>query len=123
MFALTSASLPQGQDIGAAVKSIERAIASNNATELAAFLSNEVEITINQKEELYPRKQAEFVIKEFFLSNPVQSFRILHQGNSSDTHYAVGEYVSSRGRYDTNIFIKRTSKGYVVEQLRFERAK
>ena len=120
---LCSLASANAQDVAAAVKGIEKAIAANDAPQLAKYMANEVEITINSKEEVFPKKQAEFVVKEFFMNYPVSNFRIIHEGNSSDTHYAVGEYVSSRGRYDTNIFIKRTAAGFQVEQLRFERSK
>jgi hypothetical protein len=120
---LQPVSLLSAQGVSETVKAIEKAIASNDAQQLTKYLASEVELTINSKEEVYPRKQAEFILKEFFMNYPVSSFRIVHQGNSSETHYAVGEYISSRGRYDTNIFIKRTTAGFQIEQLRFERAK
>ncbi|MCE3007324.1 MAG: DUF4783 domain-containing protein [Bacteroidetes bacterium] len=99
---------------------IERSIAGANASSLSAYFGSQVEVTINDQDNVYSKDQATFVIKEFFQDHPVRSFKILHTGSSNNTYYAVGEYYSTRGRYDTNVFIKKNGNSYLIEQIRFE---
>jgi hypothetical protein len=99
---------------------IERAIVSGDAATLSSFFGSQVEVTIKDREDIYSKDQATFVVREFFQNYPVRSFKILHKGSSSNTYYAVGEYYSTRGKFDTNVFIKRSGNTYVIEQIRFE---
>jgi hypothetical protein len=104
---------------------IEQQIQRGDANNFAQNFSNHVEITILDKDEIYPKTQAAFVIKEFFMNYPAQSFRILHKGNAGEptSHYSVGEYVSTRGKFDANIFIRKNGTTYYVERVRFEIAR
>lgn len=100
---------------------IEAAIRSGDATALAAHFNASVEVTIADKGQDYSRNQALFVVKEFFGSNPVKTFGFAHRGNSGTTYYAVGSYSTAKGTYDVNVFVKKYTEGYRVDQIRFER--
>ncbi|MBX3102601.1 MAG: DUF4783 domain-containing protein [Bacteroidetes bacterium] len=110
----------QAQQADEVFARIERAILAGDAGTLASFFGSQVEVTITDREDIYSKDQATFVVKEFFQNYPVRSFKILHKGSSSNTYYAVGEYYSTRGKFDTNVFIKRSGNTYVIEQIRFE---
>jgi hypothetical protein len=102
---------------------IEQAINRSDAQALSNFFNSQVDITIGDKDVPYTRSQALYVVREFFMNYPVRNFAIRHKGNSGTTLYAIGEYYSSRGKFDTNIFIKKVGNTYVIEQLRFEQDK
>mgnify|MGYP005842076183 CR=1 FL=1 len=102
---------------------VEQAIGRNDAQSLSRYFHHHVEITILDKEDTYPKNQAVFVVKEFFMNYPPQGFRFMHRGHSSDTYYAVGQYTSNRGVFDTNVFIRKSGTIYAIEQLRFEQGK
>src|SRR6185369_4223542 len=77
----------QAQNSDEVIASVEKAILGANANALAQYFDNQVEITIGDKDNIYSKDQATFVVKEFFQNYPVRSFKILHKGSSSDTYY------------------------------------
>lgn len=104
-------------------KKIEAAIKTNDFKTLATFFNTNVEIIIGEKEDTYAKLQAQFVIEEFFISYPQRSFSILHKGSTAGNFYAVGSYISTRGTFDTNIFIKKYGENFLIDQIRFEKDK
>ena len=111
------------QTLEATLTEIERAIVAGDAQALSRYFNRDVEINIEDKEQVYNKTQAAYVTREFFMKYPVKTFRLLHKGSSGDRFYAVGEYFSLRGKFDTNIFIKKSGNEYVVEALRFDKSK
>lgn len=99
---------------------ITTAIQGGNAEALSALLVSPVEITLPGADQAYSAQQASFVLKEFFAKYPPKSFKVMHKGNSGPTHYATGSYVSGKGTFDTNIFVKKVENKLMVTQLRFE---
>jgi hypothetical protein len=99
---------------------IESAIKKGDATALSSFFNSMLDLATLDKEQTYSSSHATFVMKEFFMNYPVRSFSILHKGNSGDNIYAVGSYISTKGTFDTNIFIKKYGNTYKINQLRFE---
>lgn len=99
---------------------IELAIKKGDATALSSYFNSMLDLTIIDKEQTYSSSHAMYVVKEFFMNYPVRSFSILHKGNSGDNVYAVGSYISTKGAFDTNIFIKKYGNAYKINQLRFE---
>lgn len=111
----------QAQTADGTLKQVETAIRAGDAEALAAHFHTTVEVTIGENDNVYQAAQAKFVLKDFFQKHSPRSFSILHKGNTADTYYAVGAYVSSSGtNYDTNIFLKKVGARYVIEQIRFE---
>jgi|YNPMSStandDraft_2_1061718.scaffolds.fasta_scaffold01163_6 hypothetical protein len=99
---------------------IESAIKKGDAAALSTHFNSMLDLTILDKEQTYSSSHAMYVMKEFFMNYPVRSFSILHKGNSGDNVYAVGSYISTKGVFDTNIFIKKYGNTYKINQLRFE---
>ncbi len=99
---------------------IEVAIKKGDANSLSNHFNSMLDLTIIDKEQTYSSSHAMYVVKEFFMNYPVRSFSILHKGNSGDNIYAVGSYISTKGAFDTNIFIKKYGNNYKINQLRFE---
>ena len=112
-------SLAQGQD--AVFQTVTSSIQTGNAEALSSVFNASVELTVpGVTDGAYASKQAQFVMRDFFASHPVSSFRILTKGNTNNTFYAVGVYVSSKGTFDTNIFVRNMGGSFVVTQIRFE---
>ncbi len=86
-------------------------------------LAPQVEVTVPPNTDgEYSQNQALFVLREFFMNYPAQSFAVLVRGNNNGTYYAMGKYVSARQKFDVNLFLRREGAGYVVYQLRFDPA-
>lgn len=102
------------------INRIEQSIRMGSADMLRSLFANRVEIVVPQNAGDYGKNQAYFILKEFFATYPVRSFTFVHQGQSGNTYYAVGTYISTRGTFDTNVFLRHENGNYIIEQIRFE---
>ncbi len=102
---------------------IGNAIRSGDARSVARYFSSTVDLTILQQEEVYSKAQAEQVLRDFFSKNTPRSFNLIHKGVSKEgAKYAIGTLVTAQGvTYRTYFFVKQTSSGEFVQELRFEK--
>lgn len=83
---------------------VKDALKIASAKEISKSFDANIEITIDGKTSNYSKTQAEFVLRDFFKSNPVNSFQIIHNGNSQGgLIYAIGKYTSNGKSYRTLI--------------------
>jgi len=59
-------------------------------------------------------------LKDFFTSNPVKNFEILHKGENAGSQYCIGTLNTKNGAYRTTIFMKQKGDIQVLQELRFE---
>lgn len=109
----------QGLDISDDVAS---AVKTGNAASVARFFSAKVDMRILDKEELYSKAQAELILKDFFVKNPIKSFAIIHKGTSKNgDQFAIGTYESSTGKkFRTYFLFKKEGTSLTIQQLRIE---
>ncbi|MCW3093890.1 MAG: hypothetical protein JWP81_4959 [Ferruginibacter sp.] len=96
------------------------AMKTGNASTVAKFFDNSVEISMPDKSNSYSKSQAELVLKDFFASNPVKSFEIIHKGENAGSQYCIGTLQTKSGAYRTTIFMKQKGERQVLQELRFE---
>ena len=58
--------------------------------------------------------------KQFFAKHKIQSFRVAHKGNSGMTHYQTGFASTAKGKFDTNIFLKKVGEKFLITQIAFD---
>ncbi len=109
------------QSLEKTVTGIENGIRSGDARMLNTYLAKRIEASILNKEGDFGKQQVFYLLKEFFTKYPPSYFTVLHRGQAGDTHYLIGVYNSVRGNFDVSIFFEKTSEGYKIEQLRFEK--
>ena len=71
------------------IDEVINAMKTGNAPEIARFFDNTVEINMPQKNNSYSKSQAELVLKDFFSTNPVKAFEIIHKGENSGSQYCI----------------------------------
>ncbi|MEO7768112.1 MAG: DUF4783 domain-containing protein [Ferruginibacter sp.] len=96
------------------------AMKSGNSATVAKYFDNSVEISMPDKSNSYSKSQAELVLKDFFTSNPVKSFEIIHKGENAGSQYCIGTLQTKSGAYRTTIFMKQKGERQVLQELRFE---
>jgi hypothetical protein len=87
---------------------------------VAKYFDNTVEISMPDKSNSYSKSQAQLVLKDFFASNPVKSFDIIHKGENAGSQYCIGTLQTKNGAYRTTIFMKQKDNSQVLQELRFE---
>lgn len=93
---------------------------TGNASAVAKFFDNSVEISMPDKSNSYSKSQAELVLKDFFASNAVKGFEIIHKGENAGSQYCIGTLQTKNGSYRTTIFMKQKGDRQVLQELRFE---
>lgn len=96
------------------------ALKSGNATELAKYLDDNVELTLPEKSDSYSKAQAQVIIKDFFSTNGVKGFELKHKGTSPGGNFAIGTLQTSSGNFRTNIFMRSNKGKDVVKEIRFQ---
>lgn len=102
-------------------ETINSAIKLGNYKELSKLFDTKVELTIASKEASYSKAQAELIVKDFFATDKVSNYQIIHQGKSPDgAQYAIGTLTTSRNSYRTYVLTKVVNGNLRIQQLRFE---
>jgi hypothetical protein len=92
-----------------------------DATLLATFFMPQVELSIMDQDDVYTPKEAEELLKKFFVKNPVKDFVLKHQGTSKlDDQYRIGELITSKGNYRVTFFMKKSTSSLLIKQLKIE---
>jgi hypothetical protein len=102
------------------IEDIINTMKTGNAAQMAKFFDNNVEISMPDKSNSYSKSQAEMVLKDFFASNPVKSFEVIHKGENAGSQYCIGTLQTKNGAYRTTIFMKQKGELQVLQELRFE---
>jgi hypothetical protein len=93
---------------------------AGNAAELAKFFHSNVELIILENEDVYSRSQAEQIIRKFFLEHKPVSFKVIHEGGSENSRYAIGRLKTEEQSYRVYILIKKQEESPLIHQLRIE---
>lgn len=102
------------------INDVATAINTGNASQLAKYFDNRVDIALQQKSSCYSRSQAEMVLQNFFDEKGVKSFRILHKGANNGSEFCIGNLQTKSGVFRTTIFMKARTEQQVLQEIRFE---
>ena len=100
---------------------VVKAIKSGNSAEVSKYFDNTVEITLPEKSNSYSKSQAELVLHDFFASNGVKDFEVLHKSDHPGSQYCIGNLQTNNGTFRTTIFMKQKGDKELVQELRFEK--
>ncbi|HWH62291.1 MAG TPA: DUF4783 domain-containing protein [Ginsengibacter sp.] len=115
LLVITSSFISQSSD------DVVKAIKAGDASQVAKYFDNTIEITLPEKSNSYSKSQATLVLQNFFASNTVKDFEILHQSDNSGSQYCIGNLKTANGTFRTTIFMKQKGSTEVVQELRFEK--
>ncbi len=99
---------------------ISNAIKAGDATALSIYFNTSLDITVPTADKSFSNKQAAFVIRDFFAAHGIEDFALNHSGQSGITHYSTGLLSTSKGEFDTTIFLRKFGDKFLITQIRFE---
>lgn len=99
---------------------VVNALKTGNTAQIVKYFDNTIEITMPDKSNSYSKSQAELVLKDFFNSNPVQRFEILHKGENAGSQYCIGTLFTKSGSFRTTVFMKQKGDRQLLQEIRFE---
>ncbi len=101
---------------------IGETIKAGSSKELAKFLYQTVDVTIDGKVESYSKAQAEFVFRDFFRQHPPSEFGVIHQGSSKGGQpFAIGQYKSGSEVYRVFMKIKSANNQQLLHEISFSK--
>ncbi|MGC4101645.1 DUF4783 domain-containing protein [Ferruginibacter sp.] len=102
------------------IDEVVSALKNGDASQVARYFDNTVEITMPDKSNNYSKNQAEIVLRDFFSTNGVKSFDVIHKGENSGSQYCIGTLVTKNASYRTTVFMKQKSDKQLLQEIRFE---
>ena len=93
---------------------VSTAFKNGNATEIAKYFKSNVDLSILEEDDLYPKGDAHKMITNFFKKHQPSDFKVLHQGNSNKgLEYTIGKLTTSNGNFRVSFYIN----GGLIQQL------
>lgn len=96
------------------------ALNNGNATELARYVDDNIEIALPDKTASYSRAQAVMIFRDFFANNSVRSFEIKHKGDNGGKQFCVGNLHTRSGTYRTTVFMNSRNGRQLVKRIEFQ---
>jgi len=96
------------------------AFKAGNATKIASWFGDNVDLSILDKENLYSKSQAEQILKTFFTTHKPSEFTVLHKGKSGASQYFVCSLTASDGNYRVTLNTKPSGTATVITSLTIE---
>lgn len=106
--------------VPANITDVIRSINNGDASAVANYFDNSVEIVLPNTSSTYSKSQAEMILRDFFSNNPVQSFRVLHQGEKGGSEYCIGTLETKTSKFRTTFFMKSKGGKQLLQEIRFE---
>lgn len=108
---------------GTGMESINQAINSGNADALTRYFADNVEISIQDKEQVYTKAKAADVVRTFFSANKPKRFSPMHKGNSRENsdQYCIGNLDSSTGNFRVYLYLKTSGSSVTIQEMRFDK--
>lgn len=102
------------------IDDIVAALKTGNASQVARYFDNTVEITLPSKSSTYSKSQAEMILRDFFVNNTVKGFDVIHQGENAGSVYCIGTLIARTAQYRTTVFMKQKGERQIIQEIRFE---
>src|SRR5690349_3826633 len=96
------------------------ALRSGNASGLARYFDDNVELTLPVKSDSYSKAQAQVILKDFFANNGVKNFELKHKGDSPGGNYCIGTLQTKSGNFRAHVFMKSKGSTEVLKEIRFQ---
>ena len=117
----TASSFAYSQNPG--LDAIASALSIGDADALAKFFADNVEVSIQDKEQTYPKAKAAETVKSFFAGNKPKGFAQVHKGTSRENsdQYCIGNLNAASGNYRVYIYLKSVGNNLQIQEIRFDK--
>ncbi len=96
------------------------ALDEGNAADINTNLGANVELVIGNKNDVFSKQQASGIINDFFRTNKVSSFQVIHKGNKDAASFAIGTLKTSGGSFRVYVLTRKQGSAPLIQQLRIE---
>jgi hypothetical protein len=96
------------------------ALNAGDSGKLNNFLNANVELAIGNKNDIFSKPQASGIITDFFKTNKVNSFLVLHKGNKEAASFLIGTLKTSNANFRVYVYTRKSGSQTVIQRLRIE---
>lgn len=96
------------------------ALRTGNATELARYVDNNIELSLPSKSDNYSRQQAVMILQDFFNNSGVKNFEVKHKGDNGGSQFCIGTLQTRSGAYRVTFFMTDRNGKQLVKEMRFQ---
>lgn len=106
---------------GDIVDTLSALFKSANSKEISKNFSSSVELGVNQEEDVYPKAQAEQILREFFTKNQPLTSAVVHLINTNPNYrFGILALNTKNGKFRVAVTLKKTSNTFFITELRIE---
>ncbi len=102
------------------IDEVVNGLKNGDAALIARYFDKTVEIAMPDKSNNYSKSQAEMVLKDFFTTNGVKFFEVIHKGENAGSQYCIGNLITKNGSFRTTVFMKQKNDKQLLQEIRFE---
>ncbi|MCX6268201.1 MAG: DUF4783 domain-containing protein [Bacteroidetes bacterium] len=100
---------------------VAAAIHAGNSADVAKYFNAMVDLTLPGYDDTYSKTQAGQILKDFFIQNPVKSFKTTRQGSSPDgSQFTIGSLDTGKKVFRVYFIIKTVNGQNLVQQLQVQ---
>ena len=100
---------------------ITNAIKQGNASVIAKYFNDKIDLKILDQEDVYSKAQAESVLKDFFAKHKVKTFTPSHSSSANSANqFVVGILETMNGKFRISFLIKKFDDKFLISQFRIE---
>lgn len=105
------------------LESISLALNTGDVETLSKYFADNVEISIQDKEQVYNKTKAAEVLRAFFDTNKAKSFSQVHKGTSreSNDQYCIGNLTAVSGNYRVYLYLKVLGNTVNIQEIRLDK--
>ncbi|MFN0176969.1 MAG: DUF4783 domain-containing protein [Saprospiraceae bacterium] len=106
-----------------ALEAISTALSAGDVAGLSKYFADNVEISIQDKEQVYSKAKAAEVLKGFFDTAKPKAFAQVHKGQSRENsdQYCIGNLTATAGTYRVYLYLKVSGANISIQEMRFDK--
>ena len=97
------------------------AFKKGDSRNLNGYLSDKVELILENRPINVDRGTAEGKMAAFFSGNQVSGFTVNHQGKRDESGFIIGTLATANGNFRVNCFFRKAVSKYVIHQIRIDK--
>ena len=105
------------------LEAISVALNTGDIETLSKYFADNVEISIDDKEQTHPKAKASEVLRTFFDANKPKAFSQVHKGTSreSSDQYCIGNLTATTGNYRVYLYLKVNGNSLQIQEIRMDK--
>ncbi len=104
-----------------AEKAISQAIKASDAQALSYYFYTNIDLSLPNANGVFSKDQSTQLLKKFFSTNQVSSFKVKHNGSSrKGTFFTIGDIETQNGKFSIYYLMRQKEDKYLIHQFQIQ---